>query len=248
MSIEKIITNSKKFLLLILSIFLFNTSVYSQESKSIHKNYIGLSLTEQLFVDFRVSYERKINDSQGIIIAVGYKPAFTYYTDATQINLGQEPTAWCYRNTANWYYFSIGYRYYFNKKKTIYASPELFYKILQANQVVYTWGIGNGTMLTNQYEVRSMRTDMIGANLLVGKKFKLTHNEGFQLGFDIFCGLSLRSKFINTTIYGTTTDKYYHDSPPRQVNIPVTNEPIEIAENPFQPSFQFGIVLYGTWK
>jgi len=60
MSIEKIITNSKKFLLLILSIFLFNTSVYSQESKSIHKNYIGLSLTEQLFVDFRVSYERKM--------------------------------------------------------------------------------------------------------------------------------------------------------------------------------------------
>jgi len=242
-------TNSKKYLLLLLSMFFFVIQAHSQNSKTAHKNYVGISLTEQLFVDFRVSYERKINDSQGIIIALGYKPAFRYYTDATNINLGQAPTAWCYRNTANWYYVSLGYRYYFNKKKTIYASPELFYKVLQANnQIVYTWGIGNGTMLTNQYEVRAMRTNMIGANLLLGKKFILTHNDGFQLGFDIFCGLSLRSKFINTTIYGTATDTYYHDSPPRQVNIPVTNEPVEITENPFQPSFQFGVLLYGSWK
>lgn len=242
------ITISKKHLVLILCIFLLVKTANSQEPKATHKNFVGLSITELLFVDFRVSYERKINDTHGIKFEVGYKPAFRYFTDATKINLGQEPTAWCYRNTAQWYYISIGYRYYFNRKKTIYASPELFYKILQADQIVYTWGIGGGTMLTNQYEVRTMRTDMIGANFLVGKRFKLTNNDGFQLGFDIFCGLSLRSKLINTTIYGTTTASYYSDSPPRQVTIPLTDEPTEITENPFQPSFQFGILLYGTWK
>ena len=150
----------KKPLLLILGLFLLVISMFSQEPKTIHKNYVGLSITELLFVDFRVSYERKINATHGIKFDVGYKPDFRYFTDATKINLGQEPTAWCYRNTATWYYISIGYRYYFNRKKTIYASPELFYKILQADQIVYTWGIGGGTMLTNQYEVRSMRTDM----------------------------------------------------------------------------------------
>lgn len=241
--------NPKHPLLIILVLVLLIGTAKSQESITFHRNYIGLSVTELLFVDFRVNYERKINLTHGIKLEIGYKPAYRYFTDATNIDLGHRPTAWCYRNTATWYYISIGYKYYFNRKKTIYVSPELFYKTLQADKVVYTWGIGaGGSSLENQYELRSMKTSVIGTNLLIGKKMKIIDSDSYSLGFDIFCGFSLRSKIVNTTIFGGTTAYYPHDSPPRQVTIPLSDEPIETIENFIQPSFQFGIILYGSWK
>ena len=242
-------SNIKKVILISIGLLLVPLSGKSQDSININKNYIGISISELLFVDFRISYERRINLSNGLKFEVGYKPAFRHFTDATNIDLGHKPTAWCYRNTANWFYISIGYRYYFNRNKTIYFSPELFYKNLYADNVVYTWGIdkGGGSHLTNQYETRSMSTSIFGTNLLIGKRFVFDKGNS-NFGFDMFCGFSLRSKKVNTTIFGSTTATYGHDSPPRIVTIPSYDKPIETIENIVQPSFQFGIILFGSWK
>ncbi len=241
-------SNNAKAILVSICLIFLSISCKSQDSINYSKNYIGLSITELLFADFRISYELRLNISNGLKFEVGYKPGFTNFTDATNIDLGQKATAWCYRNTANWLYFSLGYKYYFNKKKTIYFSPELFYKKLYADNIVYTWGINEGgSNLTNQYENRTMSTNIFGLNLLIGKRFE--HNkDNSRIGFDIFCGLSLRSKTINTTIYGRTITTYPHDSPPKHVIIPAFNNPIEEVDNYVQPSFQFGIIISGSWN
>lgn len=241
-------SNTTKVILVSISLILLSISCKSQDSINYKTNYIGLSITELLFVDFRISYERRINMSNGLKFEVGYKPNFTNFTDATKIDFGHKPTAWCYHNTANWLYVSIGYRYYFNHNKTIYFSPELFYKNLDADNIIYTWGINKGgSSLTNQYETRTMSASIYGINLLIGKHFEFDKGNS-SFGFDIFCGFSLRSKKVNTTIYGRTTATYGHDSPPRYVIIPSFDNPIEKIDSFLQPSFQFGIMIFGSWK
>lgn len=231
-------------LFLLLAVKTLTMTAQEQEKPQYQKNYLGISVTELAFVDIRLSYERRINDSHGLRFEMGYKPAFRDFTDATIINFGQKPTAWCYRNTARWYYFSVGYRYYFNRSKTIYLYPEVFYKDLEANEIVYTWGLENSTQITNQYELRSMTTNMFGGNLLIGKKFNLLIHKITSIGIDIFAGFSFRSKAIKTTTYGSTKVSHYHDSPPRNVIIPLRDEPEITNDNLFQASLKFGIILF----
>ena len=240
-------SNCKYALLITIGLLVLSLKSKPQDTLVLNRNFIGLTATELLFVDFRLSYERKINPTTGIKLEIGYKPDFTNFTDATKIDLGHQPTAWCYRNTAHWYYISVAYKYYFNRDKTLYLSSEFFYKTLNADHIVYTWGISEGgSSLTNQYETRSMSANMLGINLLVGKRFAFTHRN-FAYGFDLYAGFSLRSKRVHTTIYGRTTATYGHDSPPRQVVIPSFDKPIETTDHFIQPSLQFGVVLFGGW-
>lgn len=235
---------------IILAIILLMLSLKSkpQDTLGFNRNFIGLTATELLFVDFRVSYERKINPSTGIKLEIGYKPDLTNFTDATKIDLGHQPTAWCYRNTVHWYYIAVAYKYYFNRDKTLYLSPEFFYKTLRADHVVFTWGIDEGgSSLTNQYETRDMKANMLGINLLVGKRFAFSQRN-LTYGFDVYAGFSLRSKRVITTVYGMTTATYGHDSPPRQVVIPSYDKPIETTDHFIQPSVQFGVILFGGWR
>jgi len=220
----------------------------AQDSITHHKNFVGISLSQLPFVDFRISYERRFTPTHGIRIEVGYKPAFRNFTDATNIDLGQNPTGWCYRNTAQWFYASVGYRYYFNRLKTIYFSPEVFFKTMEADDIVYMWGIYHGGSITNGFEIRSMNTKLWGINLLIGKKLRFKFSKGFNMGLDIFTGVSMRLKNIHTTIFGSTERTYGHDEFPVIVNIPYYETPEELDTHPFQVSPQFGIVLYVSWK
>ena len=214
----------------------------------IHRNYIGISLTELAFTDFRISYERRLTHSHGYLISAGYKLPFRTFTDATQIDLGLKATGWCYRNTANWLYVSAGYKYYFNRKKTAYLSPELFYKNMWCDRVVYTFGVGNGgSTLTNQYEIRSMSANLAGINLLIGKKLLIEFSNTFNMGFDVYTGLTMRYKLINTTIYGTKTASRGHDESVHVISIPLSEDPELVRDNLFQFSVQFGINLFCSW-
>jgi len=237
--------NTSKKILLFLLLCILATNTKSQEQQIDHKNFVGVGITELIFVDFRISYERRITPSHGIIVQLSYKPAFTEFTDATSISLGQDVTGWCYRNTARWYYGSIGYRYYFNTKKTIYLSPEVFYKNMSADKIIYSYGNG-GT--ANTYEVRSMNTDLIGMNLLIGKKIRFKFSKSFNMGLDIFTGLTIRYKNIFTTTYGSVTSQHGHDESPRPNPIPITDTPLEVTNNLGQVFVQFGIILFTSWK
>jgi len=231
-----------------MAICLASFQSWAQETPVFHRNFIGATLTELPFIDFRLSYERRITPVHGVKIEIGYKPATRYFTDATIINLGQTPTGWCYRNTANWYYLSMGYRYYFNKKKTFYVSPELFYKLMTANMIMYSWGITNSSTSRNAFEVRSMHADVIGLNLLLGKKVPIKFSKGFHMGFDFYTGLSLRGKFIHTSTYGHVEISHYHDEGVGTVSIPVTDDPYLSYTITYQAMIQFGIVLFASWK
>jgi hypothetical protein len=217
----------------------------SQQPFSSDRNSLGISITQLAFVDFRVAYERKITPSHGIIVQFAYKPAFTVFTDATNPNFGEDATAWCYRNTASWLFGSVGYRYYLFPEKGIYLSPEFFYKKMFTDNMIYSYGKG-GT--TNTYEVRSMDTDMIGMNLLIGKKFKLIYRGDFHMGLDIFTGATVRFKDIFTTIYGSVTSNHYHDEAPTPGPIPMTDTPAQVNQSLSQIFLQFGIILYTAWK
>jgi hypothetical protein len=221
----------------------------AQEYHFYHKDFIGFTLSELPFVDFRFSYERRITPAHGIRMELGYKPAFKYITDATQINLGQAPTAWCYRNTAEWYYVAMGYRYYFNHNRTAYVSPELFYKRLSADDILYSYGLNGGSStLTNTFQLRDMKTNMVGLNLLAGKKMRIRLSHGFNMGLDVYAGLTARLKNIHTVIYGSNTIQHYHDSGVGTFSIPFYPEP-DVSDGPvFQVSGQFGIVLFASWK
>lgn len=222
--------------------------IHPQEKRAFHQNYIEISLSELAFVDIRISYEHKLAPDHGIIFTLGYKPAFTSYADATQINLGQAPTAWCYRNAATWLYIAAGYRYYLNTKKTFYASPELFYKYMWADKIFYSFGVGpQGNTLTNQYEIRSMRAGITGINLLIGKKVRIKFSQGFNMGLDIFAGLTLRYKLLATTIYGSKTVSYYHDESVGVMSIPLSENPDLSNQALFQLSVQGGINLFFSW-
>jgi hypothetical protein len=219
-----------------------------QGTQVFHSDFIGFSLSELPFADFRLFYERKLNPSHGIIVTAGYKPAYKSFTDATQINLGQTSTSWCYRNTATWLYLAAGYRYYFNQNKTFYASPEIFYKYGWADKIVYTFGVGSGgNTLTNQYEIRSMTASIAGLNLLAGKKLRIKFSQGFHMGLDIYAGLTLRYKLLNTTIYGMETASRYHDETVNLISIPLSEDPDISKEDLFQFSGQFGINLFFSW-
>ena len=220
----------------------------SQESQVYHANYIGFSLSELIFTDFRFSYERRISPSHGIKLELAYKPSFTAFTDATNIDLGLTPTAWCYRNTARWYYVALGYRYYFNRNKTIYLSPEIFYKSLSANKIVFSYGVDkNSSDLTNVFEVRSMNANIMGVNLLIGKRMRFKISDNFNLGLDVFTGLTFRLKDMHTTTYGSVTITHEHDSAARPI-IPLTDTPLEDNTTVFQGMAQFGIILYSSWR
>jgi hypothetical protein len=234
-----------KRILILMFLFILALEAKSQAIRIDHKNFIGVNLTQIIFVDFRISYERRITPAHGIIIQLSYKPAFAEFTDATSISLGQDVTAWCYRNTASWYYGSIGYRYYFNHNKTIYLSPEVFYKKMLADKIIYSYGNG-GT--SNTYEVRSMDTDLIGINLLIGKRLRIKFSDSFNMGFDIFTGITVRLKNIFTTTYGSVTSNHYHDETPRPDPIPISDSPLEVKQNLNQIFVQFGIILYTSWK
>jgi len=223
-------------------------TIRAQKIMESHNNFIGITVTELPFVDFRLFYERKLAANHGIVFALGFKPAYKSFTDATKINLGQAPTAWCYRNTATWLYISAGYRYYLNEKKTFYASPELFYKYMWADVIVYTFGVGGqGSTLTNQYDLRSMTAGIAGLNLLLGKKFRIRLTQGFNMGFDIYTGLTIRYKMLNTTVYGSKSASRAHDEGVSVISIPLSENP-EISEDyNFNLSIQFGINLYFSW-
>jgi hypothetical protein len=236
---------SDKIILILVFFCILAIETKSQESQIDHKNFIGVGLTQIIFLDFRISYERRITPSHGIIVQVSYKPALAEFTDATSISLGQDVTGWCYRNTARWYYGSIGYRYYFNTKKTMYLSPEIFYKNMSADKIIYSYGNG-GT--ANTYEVRSMNTDLLGMNLLIGKKLRIKFSDSFNMGFDIFTGITIRLKNIFTTTYGSVTSIHSHDETPQPDPIPISDSPLEVKKNLNQIFVQFGIILYTSWK
>jgi hypothetical protein len=199
------------------------------------------------FVDIRISYEREITPSHGIIFSLGYKPGFKHFTDATYIDLGQNSTAWCYGYTATSVYASLGYRYYFKPNKKYYISPELFWRNLKAYDITYSYGIGSGTKLRQAYEIQSMKTKVRGLNLLIGKKFIKKSQHRFSYGLDINVGVSMRIKSKATTIYGATTAYYYHDSPPRQVTIPRYGSPFNEESLIFQFSPQVCIRFLLAW-
>ncbi|MFZ4522968.1 MAG: hypothetical protein ACOYNC_14760 [Bacteroidales bacterium] len=233
---------------LLLTCCLLVSSVSAQDSLDYHRNIIGANLTELPCLDYRLSYERRLTPSHGIKVEIGYKPATRYFTDATIINLGQDATGWCYRNTANWYYLSVGYRYYINKKKTSYLSPELFYKRMTANMILYSWGILNSESSLNAFEVRSMFTDCIGMNLLIGKRVRIKFCKGFHAGIDMYAGFTGRLKLINTTVYGHDEIWHYHDEGVGIVSIPVSDNPAKIYSPLVQGMVQAGLVLFFSWR
>jgi hypothetical protein len=222
----------------------------AQDSQAFHRNSIGITLTQLPFADIRISYEHRFLPSHALIVSGGYKIAYRSFTDATQIDLGQNPTAWCYRNTASWQYLSAGYRYYFNKSKTAYLSPELFYKQMQADRVVYTFGVGDsgGSTLKNQYDIRSMKARMVGLNLLIGKKLIMISDEKLKMGVEIYTGLTLRYKVVNTIIYGSETISRGHDENVDLVTLPLSENPEHLNEYLFQVSGQAGLILFFSWQ
>jgi hypothetical protein len=231
-----------------LTLCLLVSTAMAQDEGTFHRNFIGATLTQLPFGDYRFSYERRIAPSHGFKVELGYKPAYKSFTDATNIDLGQDATGWCYRNTADWYYISLGYRNYFNKKKTFYLSPELFYKIMTADMIVYSWGMVNSDYSRNAFELRSMHTDCIGLNLLIGKRARIRFSKGFNMGLDIYSGLTLRTKMIHTTTYGHVEIGHYHDEGVGYVSIPVSDHPTISDTQITQVMLQFGIVLYASWK
>jgi hypothetical protein len=234
--------------MVLLACCLIYSPAMPQDSTGYHRNFIGIALTQLPFVDFRLSYERRITPSHGIKIDIGYKPGYKYFTDATKIDLGDNATAWCYRNTANWYYVSLGYRYYFNKRKTFYLSPEIFYKLMTANMIIYSWGIENGDYSINAFELRTMHTDCMGLNMLIGKRARIRFSKGFNMGLDIFSGITARFKMINTTTYGHVEVGHYHDEGVGQVFIPASDNPDKSHDKLVQFMLQFGVVLFASWK
>jgi len=233
---------------ILLTCCLMVSSIVAQDTQIYHRNFIGANLLQLPFGDYRLSYERRLKPSHGFKLELGYKPATRYFTDATIINLGQKATGWCYRNTANWYYVSLGYRYYINKKKTVYLSPELFYKLMTANMIVYSWGIVNSETSCNAFELRSMHTDCIGLNLLVGKRATIKFCKGFHMGLDMFIGFSVRTKWIHTTNYGHVEIWHYHDEGVGTVSIPVSDNPDKINTQFVQGMFQLGVIMFFSWK
>ncbi|MCX6251353.1 MAG: hypothetical protein NTX61_11450 [Bacteroidetes bacterium] len=227
--------------------YLIVSSVIAQDERYYHRNFIGGNLSEIPFLDYRLSYEYRLTPSHGFKIEMGYKPATRYFTDATIINLGQKTTGWCYRNTANWYYISLGYRYYINKKKTVYISPELFYKLMTADKIVYSWGIINSETSLNAFDLRSMTTDCIGTNLLIGKRATIRFCKGFHMGFDFFTGLSIRAKLIHTTTYGHIEVSHYHDEGVGIVSIPESDNPDHGTTTFVQGMLQFGVIMFFSW-
>jgi len=220
----------------------------AQDPPVVHRNFIGFTLTELPFLDFRLSYERRLTPIHALTFSVGFKPAYKSYADATQVNLGQNTTAWCYRNTANWLYFSAGYRFYFGRKKTVYTSGELFYKYMWANEIIYSFGLQNTETIRNQYELRSMSTNLAGLNLLIGKRVTIRFSNYIHMGLDIYAGLSLRCKFINTTIYSSYIATHYHDEGIGVVSLPLSENSNVTYQTMFQGSPQFGINLFFSWK
>jgi len=239
-------TKAGKHILIILLCIVLASEARSQETQVDHRNFAGVAISQLVLMDFRFSYERRITPSHGVIIQLSYKPVLSNFTDATIINLGPDATGWCYRNTPRWYYGSLGYRYYFNQKKTFYLSPELFYRNMSADQVVYSYGDGSGER--NTFELRSMKADVMGMNFLIGKKIRIMFSDGFNMGFDVFTGLTFRYKTILTTTYGSVSSYHAHDESPRPGPIPVTDSPLEEKTSLPQFSFQFGVILFASWK
>ena len=93
-----------------------------------------------------------------------------------------------------------------------------------------------------------MNTDMTGMNLLIGKKTRIKFSDNFNMGLDIFTGLTVRFKNIYTTTYGSVTAIHYHDETPRPNPIPITDSPLEENKKLNQLFIQFGIILFASWK
>jgi len=232
---------------LVLVLSIMGLSLRAQDSLVFHRNFIGLTLTELPCTDFRLSYERRIRPAHGFKIELGYKPATRYFTDATNINLGQDATGWCYRSTASWYYASLGYRYYMNRKRNLYVSPEIFYKYMDAEMIMYSWGLVNSDYSRNAFEVRTMHCNMGGLNLLVGKRAPIRFSKGFHMGIDFFGGMTIRLKFLETWTYGHVEVSHYHDEGVGVISIPVSDTPDISNTSLFQFMVQGGIILFASW-
>ena len=236
-------------LIMFLAGWLASSSIMAQEVVPWHRNYFGITISELPFIDIRASYEYRPSDTHSFKIELGYKPATRYFTDATNIDLGLDATGWCYRNTASWYYASLGYKYYFNDKRTFYISPEVFYKYMTTNGLImFSWGLDNSDMLSNAYEIRSMSVNMAGFNFLIGKRIQVKISKGCSLGLDIFTGVTGRFKIMQTKTYGHVETTRYHDDNIGTIAIPISDDPSVENRDYFQGMVQFGIILYGAWK
>ena len=121
-STSKILSFCEKTLLLFV-LCLVVLAANAQETNNDHRNFLSVSLTQLIYLDFRASYERRISPSHGLKIEFSYKPVLSSFSDATIIDLGLNATGWCYRYTAEWYYISLGYRYYFNNSRYLLEYP-----------------------------------------------------------------------------------------------------------------------------
>ncbi len=242
----------KKFIIIFGIIFIFclnSNKANSQDTVKFNKNYIGISVSQLLFNDYHLFYERKISFNNAFKIELGYKPQIAQITNKEQI-FPYNPinAAWCYGGTAKSYYFLIGYRYFFNKNQLFYLSPELFYKRLEANKIVYIFGLNNNNTNTTTFDIRSMQSDILGVNLLIGKKINITKNEKSNLGLNIFTGFSIRYKKLQTSIYGRTRIMHYFDESIDYSSITVSDTPYKTNDVYFQFSLQLGIEMYFSFK
>jgi len=65
---------------------------------------------------------------------------------------------------------------------------------------------------------------------------------------DGYSGLSMRCKFIKTTIYSSYIITHYHDEGIGVVSLPLSENPGLTNQTLIQASSQFGLNLFFSWK
>jgi hypothetical protein len=240
---------SRKLFWIIILFCLIGIKGSSQDSVKYNKNYIGIGISQLLFNDYHLFYERRIYPKHSLKIEIGYKPQEKQIsTNQKIINLDPKYIEWSYGNTVKSYYLSFEYRYYFNKNQTFYLSPELFYRRYENDKIVFIYGENRSNENLTTFDIRSINCDIGGLNLLAGKEIKITNSDKSNLGLNIFTGISFRYKELQTSIFGRTQIMHYFDESIDYTAITVSDSPIKTNEIFYQLFLQLGVELYFSCK
>ena len=176
------------------------TGLYGQENQDLKLgNGLYVLPTQLIFPELLLSYERFVKDGLSVTFSLGYKLPVGKGDTLRPFGHGLMAIyeyQYMLNEFSNGLYLGVAPSFYSKTNKTLFFSPEIFYR--------HYWFEDKKLFFDNEQgmrynAIRTERNHVLGLKLLVGGNSKIVVSPKKAIGFKLYAGLSTRYKFYKYT-------------------------------------------------
>jgi hypothetical protein len=197
---------------------------------SVHSNFIKFNLARLLFLDFAVSYERKISRKVSIEAEFGYQCPIEYHNITSSGNLGFNLQIMA---PGQGYSFMAGPKIYrlYKKRPGFYLQPWAIFKYMWCTNVSFPSTVYDNPKYC--YPFGDNHYQVYGASLRIGV---MQTYHGVIL--DFYTGIGLKYRVNHYTLYG-----YHDDEREESHSYNKDRSPVYTTESSVYPFISLGLKL-----